>query len=53
MSSGPIPYPTNAGEDPQRAPQGRERGPWETPADPSQRAMRQPRTRYRALSREL
>ena len=34
MSSGPIRTPTNAGEDPQRGSQGRERGPWETPADP-------------------
>ena len=33
MSSGPIRTPTNAGEDPQRGSQGRERGPWETPAD--------------------
>ena len=38
MSSGPIPYPTSAGEDPQRGPQGRER------------ACGRPRTRYRALA---
>ena len=32
VRSGPIRTPTDAGEDPQRGPQGRERGPWEPPA---------------------